>query len=114
MEECLFCNFVTGKQAVDLIYEDDDIVAFNDISPKAPHHILIIPRQHITTLNELEEDDTLLTGKLVQVAKKLASDLDIAQKGYRLLFNCNSEGGQAVYHIHLHLLGGRQMLWPPG
>ena len=112
--DCLFCNIITQKIKTPFVYEDSEIVAFNDISPKAPHHVLIVPKKHIATLNDLQPEDTMLIGKLVQTAKKIASDLNIAEPGYRVLMNCNKEGGQAVYHIHLHLLGGRHLRWPPG
>lgn len=111
--DCLFCNIAAGNGGA-LLVDEEDIVAFNDIDPKAPHHILIIPRRHIATLNDVTPADTPLLGNLVQVAKRLAQEKNIAAKGYRLVFNCNRDGGQAVFHIHLHLLGGRQMQWPPG
>ncbi len=114
MQDCLFCKIANGELDTNLIYKDDDIVAFNDINPQAPHHILIIPRRHIATINDLGEDDTELVGRLVQTAKQLARKYKIADAGYRLIFNCNNAAGQAVYHIHLHLLGGRAMSWPPG
>ncbi len=112
--DCIFCDIVSEKTKADVVYKDDLAVAFNDISPKAPHHVLIIPRKHIATLNDIQDEDTALMGHLMQVAKRLAADLGIAEPGYRVLMNCNAGGGQAVYHIHLHLLGGRTMLWPPG
>ena len=111
---CLFCKIAAGEIPTKLIYEDDKIVAFNDIAPQAPHHILIIPRKHIATINDVSSDDTLLLGQMMQIGKKIAAELKIAENGYRLLMNCNQQGGQAVYHIHFHLLGGRQMQWPPG
>lgn len=114
MSDCIFCNIVDKTIASNILYEDEKAIAFKDIAPKAPHHCLIIPRKHIATINDLKDEETMLVGHLVQVAKKLAKDLAIDQKGYRILFNCNSQGGQEVYHIHLHLLGGRQLNWPPG
>jgi len=111
---CLFCKIANKEIPNEFVYEDDQVVAFNDIDPKAPHHILIIPRKHIATLNDTTEEDTQLLGHLFQVAKKLAAELGLAEEGYRTLLNCNRAGGQAVFHIHLHLLGGRQMQWPPG
>ena len=96
----------------DLVFEDDTVLAFNDINPQAPVHILIIPKVHIDTLNSL--DDTLLAGQLLQTAVTLAKQKGLSEDGYRTVFNCNKNGGQAVYHLHLHLLGGRQMSWPPG
>lgn len=112
--DCIFCKIAAGDMPTEFIYQDEKIVAFNDLNPKAPHHILIIPRKHIATLNDLDNNDTLLVGQMVQTAKKLAVDLGIAEPGYRILMNCNEQGGQAVYHIHLHLLGGRALTWPPG
>lgn len=111
---CLFCNIATKKIDTKLIHEDDHAVAFHDIAPQAPHHILIIPKKHIATINDFSEDDTFLIGHLMQIAKKIAKDLDLAEDGFRVLMNCNKNGGQAVYHVHFHLLGGRQMGWPPG
>jgi histidine triad (HIT) family protein len=112
MTDCLFCKMVAGDIKPDVVFEDDHILAFNDINPQAPVHILVIPKRHITTLNDL--DDAQLGGKMLQVATTLAKQQGIAEKGYRTVFNCNDNGGQAVYHLHLHLLGGRQMAWPPG
>src|SRR3990167_4317849 len=105
--DCIFCNIATGKIGT-LIYEDKDMVAFNDIDPKAPIHVLIVPKKHIPTINDLTEKENTLIGQMIQTAKHIAEEKDIAEKGYRLLFNCNRGGGQAVFHIHLHLLGGRQ------
>ena len=110
---CLFCKIASGEITTQLVYEDDDIVAFNDINPQAPQHILLIPRKHITTLNDLEPADTLLMGRMIQTAVQLAKTLGFADAGFRTLFNCNQQGGQSVYHLHLHLLAGRQMRWPP-
>lgn len=112
MTDCLFCKMATGSIKPDVVYEDETILAFNDISPQAPVHILVIPKRHIATLNDL--DDIQLAGQILQTAVKLASEKGIANDGYRTVFNCNRHGGQAVYHLHLHLLGGRPMHWPPG
>jgi len=114
MQDCIFCKIAQGEIPAKLLYQDEQIVAFPDANPKAPQHVLIIPRRHIATLNDLSQDETLLMGRLVQVAKQLAAQLGIAEMGYRVLMNCNEGGGQAVFHIHLHLLGGRIMHWPPG
>ena len=114
MTDCLFCKIVAGDIDADIIYKDDKVIAFKDIKPKAPHHILIIPRKHIATINDIPDEDTELVGYLLQTAKKLAKQLGVAESGYRLVFNCNKDGGQEVYHIHLHLLGGRLHKWPPG
>jgi histidine triad (HIT) family protein len=114
MTDCLFCKMVSGEIPPDIVYEDDDVLAFNDINPQAPTHILIIPKKHIATLNDADESDMAVLGKLNLVAAQLADKLGFAEAGYRVVMNCNAAGGQAVYHIHLHLLGGRSMSWPPG
>lgn len=111
---CLFCQIASGEIKSELVYEDKTVVAFKDIAPKAPVHILIIPRKHIATLNDVEHSDFSLLATLMQTAQQLAQQLKISEAGYRVLMNCNQNGGQAVYHIHLHLLGGRLMQWPPG
>ncbi len=112
MSDCLFCKMAAGEIQPDVVYEDDKVLAFNDINPQAPHHVLIIPKQHIATLNEL--DDTALAGHIMLTAAKIAKQLGVSEQGYRTVFNCNRHGGQEVFHIHLHLLAGRQMMWPPG
>ncbi len=112
MSECLFCKMVAGQIKPEVVYENDHVLAFKDINPQAPIHLLVIPKVHITTLNEL--NDTRLGGEILEIAANLAQKFNIAETGYRTLFNCNRDGGQAVYHLHLHLLGGRQMAWPPG
>lgn len=112
MTDCLFCKMVAGDIKPDVVFENDAILAFRDINPQAPVHILVIPKRHITTLNDL--DDAQLGGQILQVAVALAKQKGLAEDGYRTMFNCNKNGGQAVYHLHLHLLGGRQMGWPPG
>ena len=114
MNECLFCNMVSGAIPCDKVYENEYVLAFRDIDPKAPTHILIIPKKHITTLNEINENDQDLLGELLLTAKKIAKDEEIDTSGYRTVINCNSDGGQTVFHIHMHLLGGRPMTWPPG
>jgi len=114
MDDCLFCKIVEKQIPAEIVYENDKVLAFKDIDPKAPVHILIIPKEHITTLNDMKEKHTEVMGQIILVAKSLAKEFGIDEKGYRTVFNCNKEGGQAVYHIHLHLLGGRQMSWPPG
>ncbi len=112
--DCLFCKIINKELDSKLVHEDEQLVAFHDIKPQAPQHVLIVPRKHIATINDLTEEDTKLVGHMVQVAKQLAQQLGCAEAGYRTLFNCNKAGGQDVYHIHLHLLGGRQFTWPPG
>ena len=112
MTNCLFCKMVSGEIKLDAVFEDDNILAFRDINPQAPVHILVIPKCHIATLNAL--DDAELSGQLLQTAVNLAKQEGLSEDGYRTVFNCNKHGGQAVYHLHMHLLGGRQMSWPPG
>ncbi len=112
MVECLFCKMAAGEIKPDVVYEDDTVLAFRDINPQAPTHILIIPKSHVATLNDL--NDAALSGQLLQVAIKLAVQEGLAEDGYRTVFNCNKQGGQEVFHVHMHLLGGRQMSWPPG
>jgi len=114
MDDCLFCKIVEKQIPAEIVYENEKVLAFKDIDPKAPVHILIIPKVHITTLNDVKEEHTEIMGQTFLAAKNLAKEFEIDEKGYRTVFNCNKEGGQAVYHIHLHLLGGRQMNWPPG
>lgn len=111
---CLFCKMVAGDIPTNKVYEDDELLAFRDINPQAPTHILIIPKKHIATLNDTSIENQLLLGKIMLKAKELAAEEGLAECGYRVALNCNSHGGQSVYHIHLHLLGGRQMEWPPG
>ncbi len=112
--DCLFCKIIAGQIPAQIIYEDDQIIAFNDINPQAPVHKIIIPRRHISTLNDVEQGDCQTIGHMVQSAAKIAKELQIAQNGYRLVMNCNADGGQTVFHIHLHLIGDRQLHWPPG
>ncbi len=111
---CLFCKIARAEIETDYLYESEHVIAFRDIHPQAPQHILIIPRQHIASLNDLEPDNGYLITEMVLAARTLASELGFAESGYRILMNCNDDGGQTVYHIHLHLLGGRRMHWPPG
>lgn len=112
MSDCLFCKMARGEITPSVVFEDDDVLAFNDIQPQAPIHILIIPKKHISTLNDA--DDAVVLGKMMQTAAQLAKKLGVADTGYRTVINCNAQGGQAVYHLHVHLLAGRQMLWPAG
>ncbi len=114
MTDCLFCKMVSGKIAPDTVYEDDDVLAFRDINPQAPVHVLVVPKQHVPTLNDLEPGSAELIGKMTMAAAKVAQQEGIAEQGYRTVINCNAHGGQTVFHIHLHLLGGRVMAWPPG
>jgi len=112
--DCLFCKIAAGEIPAKIVYRDDTVIAFEDINPQAPHHVLIVPQKHIATLNDLHDEDSELTGSMVQAGAKLAKQLNIAKDGYRLVFNTNAGAGQSVFHIHLHLLGGRQLNWPPG
>lgn len=108
-EECIFCRIVAGEVPSDIVYQDEDFLAFRDILPKAPTHVLIIPKAHITSAAELTEGQQKLAGRLILIAKNLAEKEGIAKKGYRLVINCGPEGGQLVPHLHLHLIGGRKL-----
>ncbi len=112
--DCLFCKIVNKELDANIVYEDQDILGFKDIAPQAPIHILFIPKKHIKTLNDLSDSDTLIAGKLIIAAKNYAKEITVAENGYRVIVNCNKDGGQTVYHIHLHLLADRQLHWPPG
>jgi histidine triad (HIT) family protein len=112
--DCLFCKIIHGDIPAAHIYRDEWVTAFDDINPQAPYHMLIAPNKHIATLNDLEQEDNHVIGHMIQAAKVLAKRLDLADAGYRLVMNCNAGGGQTVFHIHCHLLGGRQLKWPPG
>lgn len=114
MTDCLFCKMVTGEIQPDVVYEDEDVLAFRDVNPQAPTHVLVIPRTHIATTNDLDDDSIGLIGKLYLAVQRIAAEEGIAERGYRTVVNCNPEAGQSVYHIHMHLLGGRPMNWPPG
>ena len=114
MDDCIFCKIVTGDIPADIVYQNDHVVAFRDLDPQAPTHILVIPRRHIARLNDLQESDADIIGQLVLAAAEIARQEGIAEDGYRTILNCNDDGGQTVFHIHLHLLGGRRMGWPPG
>lgn len=113
MSDCLFCNIIAGKMDTEFVYEDERVVAFKDINPQAPVHILIVPRKHISTLLDLKEEDNTLIGHIYQIANKLAREYEI-EDGFRVVSNCKEKGGQTVFHIHFHLLGGRKLQWPPG
>ena len=114
MADCIFCKIAEGKIPTKKAYEDDEVVAFYDINPKAPVHILIIPREHIPTMNDIKESQGAIVSKIILTATRLAQELKLSEDGYRLVFNCNRNAGQEVFHIHLHLLGGRVFIWPPG
>ncbi len=112
--DCLFCKIAAREIPAKFVHEDAELVAFRDIAPQAPTHILIIPREHIATLNDLSEQHAGLIGQMTMLAQRLARQEGVAEEGYRLVFNCNAGAGQSVWHVHMHLLGGRPMRWPPG
>lgn len=114
MSECIFCKIVDGEIPADVVYQDEAVLAFRDINPQAPTHLLIIPRQHIATMTDLDEAHKDVVGRLFLVARDLAGEEGIQDDGYRVVMNCGAKAGQTVYHIHLHLLGGRRLTWPPG
>lgn len=114
MTSCLFCQLVAGEIDSDIVLEEDDVVAFRDIAPQAPVHLLIVPRRHIASLRETQPDDRDLLGKLLLAAARLARQEGIDERGYRVIINAGADGGQTVDHLHVHLLGGRDMGWPPG
>jgi histidine triad (HIT) family protein len=112
--DCLFCKVIAGQIPGNFVHQDEDMVAFRDINPQAPLHVLIVPRRHIATLNDLSAEDDALVGSIFRRAAAIAKEHGYDARGYRTVFNCNSEAGQSVFHIHLHVLGGRPMKWPPG
>jgi histidine triad (HIT) family protein len=114
MPSCLFCKIIAGEIPSSTVYEDDRIVAFNDIGPQAPMHVLVVPREHIATLNDLSAGHDGLVGEMIRRGAAIAAERGYAERGYRTVFNCNSDAGQAVFHIHLHVIGGRKLGWPPG
>ena len=114
MADCLFCKIAEGKIPAKIVHQDKDTVAFEDINPQAPLHVLIIPRAHVPTMNDLTRDHDGVMGKLVRVAAILAKEKGVAESGWRAVMNANADAGQTVFHVHLHVLGGRQMNWPPG
>ena len=111
---CIFCKIIDKSIPAKVVYEDDKVVAFEDINPQAPVYVLIITRKHIPTILDVQEDDRHLIGYMYKIAGQLAKERGIAERGFRLIMNCNAEAGQTVFHIHLHVLGGRPMHWPPG
>ncbi|MFA5530518.1 MAG: histidine triad nucleotide-binding protein [Thiohalomonadaceae bacterium] len=112
--DCIFCRIADGSLPANIVYEDEDVVAFRDINPVAPVHMLVIPRKHIASVNALEEQDALLAGKLLLTARRLAAEQGFAENGFRLVMNTNQDAGQTVFHMHLHVLAGRYLAWPPG
>jgi histidine triad (HIT) family protein len=111
---CIFCRIANKEIPAKIVYEDDKVLAFHDINPQAPYHILVIPKKHISTLLELTEEDKDLIGHIYLVMNRLARELGVAERGYRVVVNCNKEAGQTVFHVHFHFLAGREMHWPPG
>lgn len=111
---CLFCRIARGEIPAAIVFEDSDVMAFRDVNPQAPTHLLVIPKEHIATINDIDTQHERLLGRMIMTAKKLTAMEGFNEAGYRLVFNVNSDGGQTVHHIHLHILGGRKMTWPPG
>ena len=114
MADCLFCKIARKEIPAKLLFEDEDVVAFEDINPQAPVHVLVVPRRHIPTLNDLTPEDDAIVGKLARVSARLAAERGVAEAGWRSVVNVNREGGQLVFHVHMHCMGGRPMFWPPG
>lgn len=114
MSDCLFCRMVTGEIQPDIVLENEHVLAFRDVNPQAPTHVLVIPKKHITSINELSDQDAPLLGQMYLAAGHIARQCGISDAGYRTVINCGSDGGQTVFHLHLHLVGGRAMHWPPG
>jgi histidine triad (HIT) family protein len=112
--DCLFCKIASGEINADIVFESDDVLAFRDINPQAPTHVLVIPKRHISTINEMAEADAEAVGLLYLAARDIARQDGIDEAGYRAVMNCNEAAGQTVFHIHLHVLGGRNLSWPPG
>ncbi len=114
MSDCLFCGIAAGTVPADVIYQTDEVVAFRDLHPQAPLHALVIPRKHIATINDITPEDQTVIGEMYLAAAQIVGEAGLSESGFRTVMNCNRQGGQTVYHIHLHVLGGRQMHWPPG
>ena len=114
MADCLFCKLIAGQIPATIVHQNDHLVAFKDITPQAPTHVLVVPRRHIGSLNDLSAGDDSLVGEMVRAAAAIAKENGHAERGYRMVFNCNADAGQTVFHLHLHVLGGRKMTWPPG
>ena len=114
MTDCLFCKIIAGQINASIVYQDDRIVAFKDINPQAPTHVLVVSRRHIASLNDLTAEDDGIVGEIVRRGAAMAKAAGHADRGYRTVFNCNADAGQTVFHVHLHVLGGRTLAWPPG
>ena len=113
-EDCVFCQIIEKRMTSDIIHEDKELIAFHDINPQAPSHILIVPKKHIQSLTRITDEDSHLLGKMLEVAKKIAIEENLDKKGFRIALNEGKDGGQTIYHIHMHLLAGRHLMWPPG
>lgn len=114
MSECIFCKIINKEIPSDVVYETDNVLAFRDLNPQAPTHVLVIPKKHIASINDIQEADTALVGELYLAAKEVAKIEGLSEQGYRTVMNCGESAGQTVFHIHLHVLGGRALSWPPG
>jgi histidine triad (HIT) family protein len=113
MSDCIFCKIVSGDIPAQKVFENEHVVGFKDLNPVAPLHVLVIPKKHISTINDIEQEDAELVGQMYLAAKQIAADNGLSERGYRTTMNCNADAGQTVFHIHLHLLGGQAMGWPP-
>lgn len=111
---CIFCGIASGELPAKVLFEDDDLLAFHDVNPQAPHHVLVIPRRHVKDLNGIDDTDEAFLGRLILAARRAAGLLGMKERGYRIVINTGDEGGQTVSHLHVHAIGGRQMTWPPG
>ncbi len=114
MSDCIFCKIGAGEIPSDKVYEDDSLFGFRDIQPQAPVHIVVVSKKHIPTMNDFTEADSELASRMLLACRKIARDEGLSERGYRIVINCNSDGGQSVFHVHAHVLGGRKMTWPPG
>ena len=114
ISDCIFCKIAAGQIPSRRVHEDEQVFAFEDINPQAPVHVLVIPRKHIRTLNDLNEEDDLIIGRMIRTTAQIARERGVAQSGYRVVANCNAHAGQSVWHVHLHMVGGRTLNWPPG
>ena len=114
MNDCLFCKIIKGEIPSEKVYEDEYVYAFRDINPVAPLHVLIIPKKHISMINDIEEEDVAIMGRLFLAAKNITKELGVSEEGYRTVMNCGEDAGQTVFHVHMHLLAGRELTWPPG
>lgn len=114
MSDCIFCRMVAGEIQPNIVYENEQVLAFHDANPRAPVHVLVIPKKHIATLDDLDEEDCALAGELLLASQKVARRTGLAENGFRTVINCRADAGQEVFHLHLHIMGGRKLHWPPG